>query len=108
MRSKCHCGAQLVTLPENAHESGPVYRCANGHFLTNPGGTFPSAWPGNPVAFWMPRAEWEALPVYTGELYGGHTLYRDPELTGVVHRWIGHWWQATLSFEPSPPARMPY
>lgn len=109
MRDTCQCGAPLTLLPESPYGEGPTYRCVNGHFSTNPVIDFAHAEPGAPVAFWMPRQDWDALPFYTGAPYDGHALYRDPTRAGVVYRWLGkHWWQATLSFAPSPPARMPY
>jgi hypothetical protein len=109
MRDKCRCGAPLTVLPESPLAEGPVYHCSNGHFLTNPGDDFAHQLPGDPVSFWMPRADWEKLPVYTGHPpTDDHTLFRDADRLGVVYRWMGaHWWQATLSFERTGTAKLP-
>ncbi len=110
MRDRCpECGSAVAVLPESPYgDSGPTYRCVNGHFSTNPTIDFEHIESGVPVAFWMPQERWEALPVFTGKAEGEAILYRDPERQGVVYRLIGsHWWQATISFEPTSAARRP-
>lgn len=115
MIQRCpHCGSdKIALLPDRTDAEGPTYRCETGHLFTNPAADFAGFKKGGAVAFWMPREDWEKLPVFKGsdsKPEDGHTLYRDPSLVGVVHRWLvtGVWWQATLSFEPQPAAKHPY
>jgi hypothetical protein len=113
MRDRCpHCGSNKFTVLPAEPEKGPTYRCEHGHFFTNPAADFADLTKGAPVAFWMPREAWEKLPVFQGsdsKPEGEAMLYRDPDLIGVVHRWLsGVWWQARLSFEPQPAAKHPF
>lgn len=112
MRDGCpKCNAPIGPVIEHPmDDANELHLCrACGHIYANPIFDFERAERGIPVAFWMPRERWDALPVYTGEPQGDATLYRDAEKIGVVHRWMGrHWVQATISFERSDPARHPY
>jgi hypothetical protein len=114
MRDRCpKCGAPPGRRIEHpGDDANELHVCSNascGHVFANPTFDFEHIEPGVPVAFWMPRERWEALPVYTGKKQGDAILYRDPERIGVVHRWTGRtWWETKLSFEPTGSARHPY
>jgi hypothetical protein len=112
MRDKCpKCGAPPGPKIEHPGDgAGLQFVCSNAkcrHVFTIPTVDFEHTKKGEPVAFWMPRDRWEALPLYTGVLQGEATLYRDAEALGVVYRWMGSWWQATLSFKPTRAADHP-